>query len=937
MAKTFEDFDVALRMRDLIENIVETSFKSLNPADRTAKVVTINREARTAEVQLSGDEGLLIVKFPPSLQPRTEGSMVRVSGKPGNYFITSVLSEAAVHEVYEVTDQKADEALQLNTDLDVKVDNQGTTLTDKINTEIQNRVDALIAANLAREQGDTANTLAINNAISDYQAEFLNRPLPIRSTANPSGTAVNGQVWEKYDQLASPRKLLGVWIGDGTNWLVRSLDPTYIPILDINSGTANALAVSRLAVTDFNNYVTDPYMQSIEGGWTFSVPNAYIGTFPGPDGIAGTMVLGPNAGSSVISNKWSVKPGEKFQVTHDVLRNANADGQWTVRVNWFNADNSQGDIFTTVSSGLSTNTSSSWDTRTMEVTVPAGMVSAYVRVIRYTAWSTGHYIFDNFYVRRKFGGELVVDGGIKAKQIDVSDLNADGRIVVGQTQVTGLNTALSGKEAVGVAATKVAALQNLWGLPADTTLINGGNIATNTVLARSLILTDTTNLWPDPDFMSLDSYQSRPNISLQPDNAGGAAGVRGMKIAHTNGAWSTLAPIMSRVSCKAGDAFRVSAQCKSSVGITANTVYMTFQWLRGDGSTIYTSYAFAANSAWGTSIVSSMLIAPASSVSVIWYIEATSSAPTGSYFIARPSVVKASNGELIVDGAISGQTITGNTIIGASIQGGSIATASGYGDISITPGNSPSNPAALDFWPIRNGILTSDGSRPGISTWTEQGVSGTGWDGAMLRIQGPMGSGSGTRARLDVYTERRASDGAVNAYLLYHAGFQFNTTGGKHIWYVNGVDKASVEPDGIHSRTTKPSTEQPVYVNNTGLLKLQGSSEKVKTEIQAIPIEVAKRFLEIQGVTYRPTEDYDPDDKIRSRRSGMIAQHLAKFKELEPWVYRDAENEPSGIDYPGIVPVHNVLIQDLYNLIKEGRIERTEILSRLKKLEESHA
>lgn len=107
----FNSFATAASMRDAITAITESVVNRMRPEPRIAKVLDINRANYTAQVSMVGDEGSLIARFTPALQPRTIGSIVRISGKPGDYYISDVISEAAYHEIYDVVSDTVDTIL----------------------------------------------------------------------------------------------------------------------------------------------------------------------------------------------------------------------------------------------------------------------------------------------------------------------------------------------------------------------------------------------------------------------------------------------------------------------------------------------------------------------------------------------------------------------------------------------------------------------------------------------------------------------------------------------------------------------------------------------------------------------------------------------------------------------------------------------------------
>lgn len=107
----FEDYAFALKFRQLIEDIAGKKVEASVPIDTTMQVVSIDYVTHYAGVKQAGDDGILMVKFSPSLAPRSVGSYVRVSGYPGNYYISAILDEPGIHEIYEETDAAAQAAL----------------------------------------------------------------------------------------------------------------------------------------------------------------------------------------------------------------------------------------------------------------------------------------------------------------------------------------------------------------------------------------------------------------------------------------------------------------------------------------------------------------------------------------------------------------------------------------------------------------------------------------------------------------------------------------------------------------------------------------------------------------------------------------------------------------------------------------------------------
>jgi hypothetical protein len=98
---SFGDFNTAAAMRDAITKIAESVVDRMRPDTRVGRVISVNSEQLTAEVAFAGDEGSLNVRFGLSLMPRGADVLVRVAGRPGNYWITEILNDTGAHAVYE--------------------------------------------------------------------------------------------------------------------------------------------------------------------------------------------------------------------------------------------------------------------------------------------------------------------------------------------------------------------------------------------------------------------------------------------------------------------------------------------------------------------------------------------------------------------------------------------------------------------------------------------------------------------------------------------------------------------------------------------------------------------------------------------------------------------------------------------------------------------
>lgn len=116
----------------------------------------------------------------------------------------------------------------------------------------------LDAANAQTTATNAANAAAAaqtaaGNAVSlasQAQTTASGKNKTYRDTVAPAGVGTSeGDKWEQYDTLGAGGKLQGTWAWTGSAWVSTVLSETYLPLVDIGSGTYGTLAGARLAAT----------------------------------------------------------------------------------------------------------------------------------------------------------------------------------------------------------------------------------------------------------------------------------------------------------------------------------------------------------------------------------------------------------------------------------------------------------------------------------------------------------------------------------------------------------------------------------------------------------------------------------------------------------------------------------------------------------------
>ena len=89
--KGFGKHDNALRMRDAIVKVVRNQLDILRPESRVGTVIDFDPVAGEVTALFPGDEDAQLVACSQLMMPSDVDQLVRVSGKPGSYFVTDIV------------------------------------------------------------------------------------------------------------------------------------------------------------------------------------------------------------------------------------------------------------------------------------------------------------------------------------------------------------------------------------------------------------------------------------------------------------------------------------------------------------------------------------------------------------------------------------------------------------------------------------------------------------------------------------------------------------------------------------------------------------------------------------------------------------------------------------------------------------------------------
>lgn len=299
---------------------------------------------------------------------------------------------------------RADQAASDAIDAQQKYD-QVSSRQDATEQEIQQARDDAAAAHQAAGQAEQ---------YAAQTRDSVDGLRPFQSTLGPSGEGDEDQLWEQFDTMGHPRKLLGSWRWRDGVWNAITPSVTYLPMADISQATVADLTaqrifaetgeVERLRVgANSGNLITDPGFEDFSqwlGGGTKTVTTGNNDQFQ--------RVLRCTADLNTV--RWVVQPGEQLYADFDL---GIPDGTTMGRVSW---------RFETLAGGYHSFGPlgqdfgySGWRRRRVEATAPnaGGPLLAH---LTFRMSSGSNFLLANPVAGRITPGELTVEGILRATE-----------------------------------------------------------------------------------------------------------------------------------------------------------------------------------------------------------------------------------------------------------------------------------------------------------------------------------------------------------------------------------------------------------------------------------------------------------------------------------------------------------------------------------------
>lgn len=347
----------------------------------------------------------------------------------------------------------------------------------------------------AKNRSDQAFTLANGK---NKRVDSINNP--------PSNTTgyIAGDHWLKWSNLGTTGVLLQSWTVKNGAWVTDSMDPTYLPKVDIGQGTfgslngdrlkVNTVSADRILIGATDNVIPDPTFTNNASDWLVGTSTIY--SFPvteGRDGGSAIKITQSDTGQQL--GRYSAKvpsvDGDSFRVSVWVKCSVAAPAKSLA-------------VYVTRYQTGSTTPSNPANVVTNDKIIPANtwtrLEGTYTVLDNTTHISFGIFKqsilgesvtwFSDFSAIRMSGMTLIEDGAITTKKIEVGAITADSGIIASLDAGKIVTGSMHGKyiEAGTLLASKLAVRNNENLLPnltyeAEDWVLSGGTTIVNSTLS----------------------------------------------------------------------------------------------------------------------------------------------------------------------------------------------------------------------------------------------------------------------------------------------------------------------------------------------------------------------------------------------------------------------------------------------------------------------
>jgi len=452
---------------------------------------------------------------------------------------------------------------------------------------------------------------------------------------------------------------------------------------------ANSIYGKHLIITDFTNLLTDPLLTKPLGQiWTQRSGAASASSIVSTAGGDGNSFKldGVSTEVSVRGEYFEVQPGQEYYFSANVQNQLLPAGTLSyVRVEWSKKDMSSAaaDSSLTVNQGA-------WYLFEGTFTVPAGAYWARVFLIHGSSATGGSWWVANPEIRRRNGGELLVDGAVIARTIQANAVTANH---LAANSVTANALGANSVTANALAANSVTA--NAIGANAVTAnaiaanAINANHIAALSISAGKLQIGDFENLATisETNGITVTSYGQTQIVNGY--NA----------LVTDSGSFFMFRDQTGPVPFKDGDRLYYKFTAKATAATTAQFAVYIYNAANGNKSAISSAF----NIGTTDTVISGSIVVPSTDTTfgpAKQFVLGLASVANKGIQVKDVVVRRMLGGELIVDGAVTANAIlanavTTNAVAANAITGNQIAanavTATKIAANSITANHIVSN------------------------------------------------------------------------------------------------------------------------------------------------------------------------------------------------------------------------------------------------------
>lgn len=250
------------------------------------------------------------------------------------------------------------------------------------------------------------------------------------ATSNPTTAQGTGKPAGSLWMVKSGTAFVSMWEWTGSAWQSRPLSETIIPQIAIGAGTygelsgtrlsARSITARELAIGDFSNMALDPLMEISVAGHAWVPVNMSWGTQTGAQrSTKSWRNAGAGDWSLTSADYIPVQPGASFYLESEIYRTS--AGTVHLGVQWYT------DTFAAIGDRVDvySGTPSNWSVRGGAVEAPANAAYAKIVYSGTGATASGNAHVTGTMMRRMYSGELIVDGSILARHVEMDTAFAD--------------------------------------------------------------------------------------------------------------------------------------------------------------------------------------------------------------------------------------------------------------------------------------------------------------------------------------------------------------------------------------------------------------------------------------------------------------------------------------------------------------------------------